>query len=137
MNHIVIINIAKNQLGMAEDDYRAMLLRVTGEASLRAMSERQKLSVLDELKRLGFKVRAGSKSHRPQSEKPYVRLIFALWGDLKARGIWREASIKSLRTFTKKMTGVDDPEFLSYPEATTVIEALKKMRTRSNAEPTQ
>ena len=32
MNHTAIINIAKSQLGMDEDDYRAMLVRVTASA---------------------------------------------------------------------------------------------------------
>ncbi|HRM75970.1 MAG TPA: DUF1018 domain-containing protein, partial [Paracoccus sp. (in: a-proteobacteria)] len=61
MKHTAIINIAKTQLGMDEDDYRAMLNRVTGLASLRAMSERQLLDVIDELKRMGFRVTARGK----------------------------------------------------------------------------
>ena len=51
-----IINIAKGQLGLDEDTYRALLVRVTGHDSLRAMSDAQHKLVIDEMKRLGFKV---------------------------------------------------------------------------------
>ena len=78
MNTTAIINIAKAELGLHEDDYRALLIRVTGKASLRAMSERQRIDVVTELKqRHGFKIRTKGKT-LPPSFKPYVRLIHAL-----------------------------------------------------------
>lgn len=61
MNTIAMINVAKSQLEMEETEYRALLVRVTGIASLRAMSERQRIAVVDEFKRLGFKVQPGSR----------------------------------------------------------------------------
>ena len=52
MNANAIINIAKSQLGLEEDDYRAVLERTTGKASLRLMTNPDKLKVIDEMKRL-------------------------------------------------------------------------------------
>jgi phage gp16-like protein len=135
VNANAIINIARTQLGLEEDDYRALLLRVTGAASLRAMSERQKIAVLDELKRLGFRVKSGGKS-LPASVKPYVRLIHALWKNCHRLGVIENGSRTALRAFCKRFVahGVDgiavDPDLLSHDQATPIIEALKKMEAR-------
>lgn len=135
MNHTAIINIAKAQLGMVEDDYRALLVRVTGKDSLRTMTEKQLIAVLDEMKRLGFKVKfKGSKL--PASFKPWVRLIHALWNNCYKSGIVQDKSRPALRAFCKRFVahGVEgvivDPDMLSYAQATPIIEALKKMEAR-------
>jgi len=135
MNATAIINIAKAELGLEEDDYRALLIRVTGESSLRAMSDRQKTAVLDELKRLGFKVRTRGKA-LPASFKPYVRMIHALWKNCHRLGVVENGSREALRAFCKRFVahgyeGVAvDPDLLSYDQATPIIEALKKMEAR-------
>lgn len=138
MNTTAIINIAKGQLGMVEDDYRAMLTRVTGVPSLRAMSERQKLDVVEELKRLGFRVKSGGKA-LPASVKPYIRMIHALWKKCHQSGVIENGSREALRAFCKRFVahGIDgvavDPDLLSYSQATPIIEALKKMEKRGKA----
>lgn len=136
MNTTAIINIAKGQLGMVEDDYRALLTRVTGVASLRKMSERQKVAVIEEMKRLGFRVKSGGKS-LPPSVKPYVRMIHALWKKCHQLGVVESGSREALRAFCKRFVahGVEgvvvDPDLLSYAQASPIIEALKKMEKRS------
>lgn len=138
MNHTAIINIAKGQLGLDEDDYRAMLVRVTGVASLRAMSDRQKLAVIEELKRLGFRVTARGRQI-PTSAKPYIRLIHALWKSCHKAGAIENGSRDALRAFCKRFiahgdeTVAVDPDLLSYDQATPIIEALKKMEARAKA----
>lgn len=135
MNTIAIINIAKAQLAMADDDYRALLARVTGVASLRAMSETQKIAVVEEMKRLGFRIQ--SNGHKlPPSVKPYVRLIHALWTNCYRAGVIDSNSRSALRAFCKRFVAhgiegvVVDPDMLSYDQATPIIEALKKMQAR-------
>lgn len=138
MNTVAIINIAKAELGLEEDDYRAILVRVTGLASLRAMTDRQKIAVLDELKRLGFRVKAGGKA-LPSSVKPYIRLIHALWKNCHRLGVVENGSREALRAFCKRFVahGHDavavDPDLLSYDQASPIIEALKKMEARGKA----
>ncbi|MDP5307910.1 regulatory protein GemA, partial [Paracoccus spongiarum] len=118
--------------------YRAMLVRVTGAASLRAMSERQKLDVIEELKRLGFRVTARGKQ-LPASTKPYIRLIHALWKSCHRAGAIENGSREALRAFCKRFIahGDDhvavDPDLLSSEQATPIIEALKKMEARAKA----
>lgn len=136
MNTIAIINIAKGQLGLDEDDYRAMLLRVTGKSSLRQMSERQKIDVVEEMKRLGFRVQAGGKKV-PVSVKPYIRKIHALWHSCLRAGAIENGSREALRAFCKRFvahgdaTVAVDPDLLSYAQAAPIIEALKKMEARA------
>lgn len=138
MNANAIINIAKAELGLEEDDYRALLVRVTGESSLRAMDERQKRTVLDELKRLGFRVKSKGRQ-LPQSVKPYIRMIHALWASCHRLGVIENGSREALRAFCKRFVahGDDgvavDPDLLSYAQASPIIEALKKMEARGKA----
>lgn len=136
MNSTAIINIAKAQLGLHEDDYRAMLVRVTGKASLRVMSERQKIDVIDELKRRGFKIRTKGKA-LPASFKPYVRLIHALWKSCHRAGAIENGSREALRAFCHRFVahGDDkvavDPDLLTHEQATPIIKALREMEARA------
>ncbi len=123
------IHIARKELGLDDDTYRAVLIRITHKPSSAVMSAAERCKVIAEFKRLGFKPK-GKHSRRPTASKPYVRKVFALWGELKRKGIWRDPSPQSLRHFVKKMTGCDDPEWLEYHQASQVIEALKKMKER-------
>lgn len=121
------IHIAKKQLGLDDDTYRDVLERVTGKRSARGLTDKSKHALIAEFKRMGW---TGGSS-RKKSDKPYVRLVFALWGQLKRDGVWENPNIGSLRAFVKKMTGCEDPEWLSFDQATVVIEALKKMGDRA------
>lgn len=130
MNTFAVINIARLQLGMDEDTIRALYVRVTGVNSLRVMSERQRLAVVDELKRLGFKMKKSGKS-LPLSTKPYIRLVHALWRSCHRKGVINDGSRTALRTFVRDRSTVDDPDFLTLEEANPIIEALKAMEARA------
>lgn len=138
MNTIVIINIARQQLGMDEDAIRALYVRVTGLNSLRAMTERQRIAVVEELKRLGFRVKAGGKT-LPPSTKPYIRMIHALWNSCAKLGVIDDPSRQALRNFCRGILfpGIDaiavDPDTLDYGKASKVIDALKAMEARGKA----
>lgn len=138
MNTTAIINIARQQLGLDEDTYRALLVRVTGVASLRAMSERQKLDVVNEMKRKGFRIQSSGK-RVPTDVKPYVRKIYALWNNCYKLGVIEDKSNAALRAFCKRQIArnspniVIDPDLLSYAQASIVIETLKVMEKRGLA----
>lgn len=121
------IHIARKELGLDDDTYRDLLERVTGARSSGDLSEPDRQKVIRAFRRLGWK---GGASRRKRSDKAYVRKVFALWGELKRTGVWRGEDIGSLRRFVKNMTGCDDPEWLSWPQASQVIEALKKIKER-------
>lgn len=123
------IHIAKKDLQLDDDVYRAVLMRVTGKTSSAKLSDAAKTKVLREFQRMGWKPKP---TQRKRSSKPFVRKIFALWGELKKVGIWREQDVASLRVFVEKTTGVADPEWLTWKQARGVIEALKNMKERGH-----
>ncbi len=129
MNTFALINIAKKDLGMEDDDYRAFLKNVTGKDSLRAMSEGDRIKVVAGMKDKGFQAKPKG-TFTPKSDKPYVRLIHALWRSCAEKKVVKSGSKRALRAFVENMTEVSDPEFLTYGQASPVIEALKKMEKR-------
>lgn len=138
MNTFAIINVARQQLDMDEETMRALYVRVTGLSSLRAMSEGQRIAIVTELKRKGFKVKAGGKT-LPPSYKPYIRLIHALWKSCRRAGVVENGSREALRAFCRNIlfpgnkTVAVDPDTLSYEQASPIIEALKAMEKRGKA----
>ncbi|NTT88248.1 gp16 family protein [Tabrizicola fusiformis] len=140
MNTIAIINIAKAELGLDDDTYRTLLVRVTGKTSLRQMSERQRIDVVEEMKRKGFRIRASRAAKPlPKAFQPHSRLIHALWKNCHSLGVIENPSREALRAFCKRFVahGLDhvvvDPDLLDRAQATPIIEALKKMEARGKA----
>ncbi|WP_420343930.1 regulatory protein GemA [Paenirhodobacter sp.] len=135
MNHTAIINIARDQIGMDEDAYRMMLARITGVTSLRAMTTRQKLDVIDELKRMGFRIKSGGHT-LPKAFAPHQRQIHALWKSCYRLGVIENSSREALRAFCKRViahgheTVAVDPDLLSKEQAKPVITALRAMEKR-------
>jgi hypothetical protein len=127
---IAKIHIAKAQLALTEDSYRAVLRRVTGLDSAGAMRADQLDAVLREFARLGWK----PKPARRLSAKPQLRMIHAVWKDIVALG---GADAGGLRAFVRRQTrtedhpdGIDHPDFLDTAMATRVLEGLKAWRAR-------
>jgi phage gp16-like protein len=113
------IHIAKKQLAMVDESYRAMLVRITGQESAATCTEAQLDKVIEEFARLGF----AEKPRAPRSDKAYVRMIYGIWADLKP--FVREHSGAALRAFVYRQTAQDAPEFLDAEDANLVIEGLK------------
>lgn len=128
---IAKIHLAKKQLALAEESYRAILERITGQDSAGKMRLDQLDAVLREFARLGWRAKPATK----RSARPQIRMIHAVWGDIvKLQGRGDEAA---LRSFVRRMTkteehpdGVDSPEFLTADMANRVLEGLKAWRAR-------
>jgi hypothetical protein len=125
---IAKVHIAKKELALADESYRAILERITGRASSKDCSERQLEQLIAEFKRLGWVPR---KAANPPSAKPWVRKIYALWRDAGIVGAVDNASKAALRAFVKRQTGKSAPEFCSPSEANKVSEGLKAMIRRA------
>ena len=124
------VHIAKKELDLAEESYRAILTRVTGEESSKDCTEAQLQALLDEFRRLGWKPKAG---HRGGTgfDKPHVRKIYALWREAGIVGAVDNASKEALRAFVERQTVKSAPEFCSSGDANRVTEALKAMIRRA------
>lgn len=126
------IHIAKKELGLADDDYRAILTRVTGQNSASKLTAPAQEAVLTEFARLGWK--PGFKSFDgKKSSKPGVRLIFGLWAECARRGAINDGSRKALLAFTERQTGITNPDWLTPAQASLVTEGLKAMVARTKA----
>jgi len=125
------IHLAKKQLALAEESYRAILQRITGLNSAGKMRVDELEMVLREFARLGWRAKPATK----RSAQPQIRMIHAVWADIcKLQGRGDEAA---LRAFVRRQTrteehpdGVDSPNFLTAPLANRVLEGLKAWRAR-------
>lgn len=125
------LHIARKDMALEEESYRALLYRVTGQTSAKELTDVQLKSVLSEFERLGWKK---SRFRRfAAGNRPDIRKIFAIWGSLSAH-LKCGGSRAGLRAFVERMTGVSDPNFLNGIQARAVIEALKGMQQRYGVE---
>lgn len=137
-NTIKAIHATRRQVpGLGDDDtWRDFLHRITGERSIRAMSEEARQQVLTTLRRRAPRTPATFKP----SDKLHVRKVFAIWGAMCRSGIPDNPTRAGLRAFVAKMTvtgerpeGVGNPEWLALEEAAKITEALKAWQRRELA----
>lgn len=133
MNATAAIHVAKKQLGLDDETYRALLERVTGEASTKDMTGRQRAAVLTELRRLGFK--PAEKARQTRLEGPYAKKLQWLWIAGWNLGVIRSREDVSLTAFVKGRTGLDAVRFLRYhDDAQRAVAALKAMLARGGVD---
>lgn len=125
------IHIARQQLGMDEETYRAMLWAVARVRSAKDLDWTGRKRVLDHLKMSGFKVRpAKAAKTRSLARDDRSRKIRALWLDLHRLGEVRDPSEAALATFVQRQTGVEALQWLDGAQASRVIEQLKQWLAR-------
>lgn len=141
-----LINIARNELGMDEDSYRAMVLRINrgkGE-SLKDCNMSELNLILKELKEKGFKVKpAKPDSFKSKRVKPKritedgIELpadvrdkMLAIWIEMHNQGIIKDGSDKGLASYCRNRTEADHWHWITYDEALTIIESLKTWQSR-------
>lgn len=125
------IHIARKDLGLSDDDYRAILTRVAGADSASKLGPSGLAAVLTEFARLGWKA-APKGFGGKRSDKPGVRLIFGLWTELGNLGLVTPTR-PALFAFVKRQTNVNNPDWLTAGDVNKVIEGLKAMRRRAKA----
>ena len=125
------IHVAKTQLGLDDDTYRAMLWAVARVKSAADLDWGGRKKVLDHLKSKGFKVRPAKKSGAQRlASDDQSRMVRGLWIELHQAGAVRDPSEQALASYVKRMTKVDQLEWLNGKQMTVVIEALKKWLAR-------
>ncbi|HEY1503199.1 MAG TPA: regulatory protein GemA [Stellaceae bacterium] len=123
------IHIAQKQLALAEDSYRALVWRFSGETSdsAAALSTTQRRALLDHFRSLGFErkkapARAGS---RPLANNPLASKIRALWLSLFHLGEVDSPKEESIAAFVQRQTGVEALQWIDTVQADIVIRALR------------
>jgi hypothetical protein len=134
---VAMIHVGKKQLNMADDDYRALLLRAGGVESSKDLDAVGFASVMDELSRLGFESTAASERrkepYRQGSHASYAQrsLIRRLWQTYKGQD-----DIEGLRRWLTRQFKVSDPRFLDSEKTRKVIAALKNFKPKCRPEAT-
>jgi Protein of unknown function (DUF1018). len=153
---LVKVQIARRELAMADDAYRAMLERLTGQTSASTCTDAQLGVVLDELKAKGWVptlVARGQKAppSRPDASKALkqeatasrpigptrmadhavARKARALWISLWQLGEVRDPSERALEAFAKRQLGVEKLQWADAGQGYRLIEALKAMAERA------
>ena len=138
-NHIAAIHVLKSKLRLSDEDYRALLVNLTGKASSKELPPAQQEAVRDHMQALAAKLglaqpTRGRRTTFAQSKtaaSPRERKVWALWHQLHRDGVVRDASARSLRGFVERQTGgVSDLRFCNAVQLDAVIEALKDWQRR-------
>lgn len=126
---IRLIHVAKKQLGLGDDQYRAVLEGATGKNSCADMVGLEVKRAYDAMVRLGFK--PGPAKNAAKAKSPQLAKMRAQWIELHGLGLVKDRSDAGLLKFCKRLTGVDRLEWLTPAQASKAIEGLKAMRQRA------
>jgi phage gp16-like protein len=124
------IHIAKKELGMDDDTYRAMLKQLTGFPSSKDLNAFERRKVLEHLKKAGFKGNHPGKPHNLPSNSPRAAKlgkIEALLADGKKPWAYAVA-------IARRMYGKERLEFCADDELTGIIAALVKEQKKRQKE---
>ena len=132
------IQVARRQTPGMDDDvaYRAFLVDSTAgnKNSLREMTDRELVEVIDHFKTLGWQPKASKHQYKKNNDSQ-IRMIYGLWSELHELGAVRDGSREALRKWVNRMTGVERIEWLfSTTDVNKVIESLKAWRDRAEEE---
>ena len=136
-DHIRAIHVLKGKLSLSDDDYRALLIQLTGHSSSKAMTQAQRRTVREHLQRLAahMGIEQTATRQRPLADaafakakaaaSPRERKVWALWHQLHRDGLVDNPSAAALNAWVKRQVGVDALRFCTGPQLDTLIEALK------------
>lgn len=128
---IAAINIAKKQLGLDDDTYRAKLINITGESSLRKMTEPQLQSVVEVFRNEGFQHRPKATDGRRELSGPFLGKLRAMWIAGYNLGVVVDREDSAMLAYIKRQAKVDDTRFLfKVKDAHAAIEGLKAWLAR-------
>ncbi|WP_066773194.1 gp16 family protein [Sphingomonas sp. CCH19-C6] len=126
---IAKIHVAQKEMGLAEDDYRAVLIRVTGHQSAAMMTDAQLEDVIAEFKRLGWKAKPANGGPRPADSRT-ANKARAMWISLHHLGAIHNPGEPALEAFAKRQLGVERMQWANESLMYRLIEALKAIAER-------
>jgi hypothetical protein len=125
-NHYIrqIWGMAKGDLGMTEDEIRAVMFQCTGKESMKLCNDRELYLILCQLGKIKDMKNTPAGYATPQQ----------LWKirDLENKLGWAD-NPKRLRKFMEKYASVEKLEWLKFDQASDLIESLKKVLRREQA----
>lgn len=144
---IQLIHVAKRQLHLDDDAYRALLQEVTGKESCRGLGIRDLNAVVDHLVSKGFQPTGAPRVQMRRYRGPgkpvesksvidqQIGKMMSLWHELADLGAVRNREMSALRAFICKRCKVDRAEWMSPAQAVQLIEMLKSWLKRVEEDP--
>ena len=139
-NHIAAIHALKSKLTLSDDDYRALLINLTGKNSSKAMSATEQAKVRDHMQALGERLGVVKPLRRRTSGRtfaqakaeasPRERKVWALWHQLHRDGLVHDTSPSALNAWVQRTVHVSALAFANAAQLDTLIEALKSWQQR-------
>lgn len=132
---IAAIHVLKSRLRMADDDYRALLLHLTGRSSSKDCTPYQQRQVRRHLQQLAERAGVATPYVPPAGGRPVTdrsdeaSKVRALWLFLHELGQVRDPSESALLAYTKRVVHVDALEW-SARDRWKLIEGLKDWAMR-------
>lgn len=131
---VTLVHVAKQQVGLAEDLYRAMLMDVAGVSSSKDLTLDRFLRVMQRFERLGFKRQFSPPARADQA--PRIGMATPAQMDY-IRGLWAQwsghADEAAMTAWIENKYHVSALRFLDVVRAQKAIEGLKAMHARKAA----
>lgn len=126
------IHIARKDLALDEDTYRAVLWTVSRVRSSKDLDWTGRKKLLEHFRAKGWKPQP-PKAARAAKPVPHGQdaLVKSLWNELHAAGKVRDPSDAALGSWLKRNRWPERPEWLNARQVTRAIEALKKWLARA------
>lgn len=126
---IAKIHVAKKEMALLEDDYRAMLINVTGRASSADCTVTELRAMVEEMKRKGFRPKRSNAAAKP-ADHPSAAKARALWISLYHLGAIDNPSEHALEAFARRQLGCLKMQWADQALSYKLIEALKAIAER-------
>lgn len=127
-----IIHLAKKDLQISDDEYRDLLLGLTGKTSSAQLDWQGRRQLIEHFKKLGFKVK-GSAVDRPApavgaDRQAQIGKIEALLADAGRPWVYADGLVKKLFASTSQVERIEfcDSEHLAKVIAALVIDANRR-----------
>lgn len=141
-NYTAAIHTIKSKLGFSDDDYRALLVNLTGKNSSKEMSLTEQQTVRDHLQKLAERLGVTQPTRRrplnqeqfnqvKQQASPKERKLWALWHQLGRDGLVQNTSAQALNAWVERQVGVTALRFCTPAQLDTLIEAAKAWQERN------
>ena len=142
-NHTAAIHVLKSKLSLTDDDYRALLLSITGKSSSKEMSQPERTKVRDHMQSLAVRLGVAQPARRgamngqqfaksKSDASPRERKVWALWHQLHKDGLIANPSKASLDAWVLRTVHVSALRFCTPAQLNTCIEALKNWNDRGS-----
>ncbi len=128
------VHIAKKQLGLADDDYAAILIRETGHDSAGKCSQAELEKALRAFEKQGFTSKAkaspAKRGGAHAADHPAARKARAMWISLGLLAAIEDTSERALEAFARRQLKCDRLQWANQALVYRLVEALKAIGER-------